>query len=68
MGRAQHLFSNFRGPWEIRVEAANLPAVRFWRSTVSSCSGGEYTEQILNSDRHTGTLFCFTSTEREELK
>jgi len=42
---AFHLWDAFAGPWLVRVVAANLPALSFWRGAVERYTGGRYDEQ-----------------------
>jgi predicted acetyltransferase len=39
-GAALALFAAFPGRWEVRVRAANEPALRFWSRAIEACVGG----------------------------
>ena len=61
MAAAQRIFSTHPGPWEVRQANANAGATLFWRSVISSYTGGAFTEEVLNDERWHGPVQRFTS-------
>ncbi|RHW38027.1 GNAT family N-acetyltransferase [Neobacillus notoginsengisoli] len=57
---AQQLFAMFQGKWRITQIQANEPAKAFWRKTIRSYTGGDYTE---HTDDHGRTIQEFTTVE-----
>ncbi|OLS36855.1 GNAT family N-acetyltransferase [Bacillus sp. MRMR6] len=45
---AAELFRMFPGKWHITQIEKNVPAQAFWRSTISSFTGGKFTEKFVN--------------------
>jgi predicted acetyltransferase len=43
---ADQVFKTFPGVWEISIIPENTEALAFWRKTISSFTGGKYTEEI----------------------
>ncbi|MGE5674507.1 MAG: GNAT family N-acetyltransferase [Mycobacterium leprae] len=41
---ATQVFRRYPGRWEVRQEAGNLPAQRFWRSVIGGFTGGRFEE------------------------
>lgn len=55
------LFDVYPGPWEVRVIAENSAAKSFWRAVIDRYTGGAFIESQLDTDRHRGTLYTFSS-------
>lgn len=50
LGRAlaTHIWDLYRGPWIVRVYQRNVPALPFWRTAISTYTGGRFHEEVLN--------------------
>jgi predicted acetyltransferase len=58
---ARALFKRFRGPWEVRERAANLPAIAFWRHVIGRHTGGQFREVSWADHSWQGPVQMFTS-------
>jgi predicted acetyltransferase len=58
---AARLFDMFPGRWEVREEAKNLAAQRFWRTIIDRYARGRYEESIVDDDRWKGPVQSFDS-------
>jgi predicted acetyltransferase len=58
---ARRLFAARPGTWEVSVLPANQVALRFWRSTVSGCTGASFEQIEGNGARWQGPILRFTS-------
>lgn len=59
----RQLFNQFPGLWEVAQMPNNLPAIRFWRSTIQKLTNGQYTEvqkKIQNPHPHEMIIQQFT--------
>lgn len=56
---ARWLFDRFRGPWEVRQEAANHAATAFWRRVVGRYTDGRFEELQLDDERWHGPVQRF---------
>jgi predicted acetyltransferase len=43
---AGQIFKKFPGTWEVSIIPENVGALTFWRKTISSFTGGKYSEEI----------------------
>jgi len=59
---ATHIWDLYRGPWIVRVYQKNLPALPFWRTAVSSYTGGRFHEEVLSVRDRPWSYFSFDST------
>jgi predicted acetyltransferase len=59
---AAWLFDRFRGPWEVRQKADNLPATAFWRRAIRRYTDGKFTEEHLDDPRWRGPVHRLNST------
>lgn len=57
---AYRLFDRFPARWEVRHDASNLPAERFWREAIAAYTSGNF-ERITDDPRWDGTAYRFTS-------
>ncbi|MEZ5558616.1 MAG: hypothetical protein R3E86_08765 [Pseudomonadales bacterium] len=60
---ANHLWDLYRGPWVVRVYQRNLPALPFWRATVSAYTDGRFVERILSVRDRPWSYFSFDSAD-----
>jgi predicted acetyltransferase len=58
---ARELFGRFRGPWEVRERAANVPAIAFWRRVIERHTGGQFREVSWADEAWQGPVQLFTS-------
>jgi predicted acetyltransferase len=58
---ARALFARFRGPWEIRERAANVPAIAFWRRVIERHTEGRFQEVNWADHAWQGPVQLFTS-------
>ncbi|MEO8027104.1 MAG: GNAT family N-acetyltransferase [Bryobacteraceae bacterium] len=58
---AELIWDQYPGNWLVRVLDANVTAVPFWRSTVSSQSGGSHTEETRDVNGRPWRFFQFVS-------
>jgi predicted acetyltransferase len=56
---ARVLFNRFRDHWEIRVMAANLDALAFWRKVINRYTDGQFEEVQWNDARWRGPVQFF---------
>jgi predicted acetyltransferase/uncharacterized protein (DUF983 family) len=56
------LFDRFRGRWEIRETAENVPAQQFWRRIVGEYTGGRFEETVFDRDDERFVLQTFDNT------
>ncbi len=55
------VWNEHRGKWLVRVLEANAPAVRFWRTVISSYSSGSYQEEARTVNGLAWRFFTFVS-------
>jgi predicted acetyltransferase len=56
---AAAVFSAHPGRWQVGQMTANLAAQAFWRRTISACTGGRFTEDVLASGWWQGVVQRF---------
>ena len=56
---ARHVFDCFRGRWEVREVANNLPAQAFWRRIIARYSGGSFEDHLWDDERWRGPVQTF---------
>lgn len=56
---ARMLFDRFRGRWEVRIMAANLGALSFWRKVINRYTDGQFEEVHWNDARWRGPVHFF---------
>ena len=49
-------FARFPGLWQVTQVPENLPAVAFWRATISRFTGGRFEERVLPDPQEEGDL------------
>jgi predicted acetyltransferase len=55
------VFSAHPGRWQVGEMTANHAAQAFWRRTITACTGGRFTEEVLASGWWQGVVQCFES-------
>lgn len=58
---AEALFERTPAQWEVSVRLSNAPACAFWRRVISSYTGGDFREVMVESDDWHGPVFTFDS-------
>jgi predicted acetyltransferase len=53
------VFAAHPGRWQVGQMTANLAAQAFWRRTISACTGGRFTEDVLGTGWWQGVVQCF---------
>jgi predicted acetyltransferase len=61
MAAAHRIFSMHPGTWEVRQGNANVAATLFWRATISTFTGGAYSEELVDDEHWRGPVQRFTS-------
>ena len=56
---AAAVFAAHPGRWQVGQMAANHAAQAFWRRVIASCTGGQFSEQVLSSGWWQGVVQCF---------
>jgi len=56
---ATTMFDRFRGPWQVREMANNLPAHAFWRRTIGDYMQGKYEERTYDEEAWRGPVQFF---------
>lgn len=56
---ANHIWSQYRGPWLVRVYQGNLPAVPFWRRVVGAYAATRYREEARTVNGRQWSYFSF---------
>ncbi|MEM7365160.1 MAG: GNAT family N-acetyltransferase [Pseudomonadota bacterium] len=56
---AQDLWERYPGPWLVRVFQPNLPAIPFWRNTISRYSQGAFEEVVHEKNGFPWSHFSF---------
>lgn len=59
---AKLVFRKFPGNWEVAQMETNIPAIHFWRKTISAFTKGRYVETFVDSDTWRGPVQTFRST------
>jgi predicted acetyltransferase len=60
---AAHLWLQYPGSWLVRVYQGNTPAMRFWASTISACTGGRYREAVRSISGKPWSYFTFAPSD-----
>ena len=45
---AIHLFTLYKGDWQVQQRENNIPAQKFWRSVIEEYTNGDFTERMVN--------------------
>ena len=64
---ASYLWHRHPGPWLVRVFQPNLPALPFWRKTISEFSDGRFEEGVLQKNGHPWAHFTFDSRDAQRI-
>lgn len=56
---ATAVFNKFPAKWEVRVNAPNLPAKKFWQQTIAEYTHNQFEEIALDNDDWQGPVYCF---------
>ena len=60
---ASDLWHRYPGPWLVRVFQPNLPALPFWRKTISGFSEGKFEEAVVRKNEQLWSYFTFESSD-----
>lgn len=56
---AERVWRLYPGPWLVRVFQGNVPALPFWRRTISAYTGGEFREEVRQVSDRAWSYFTF---------
>jgi predicted acetyltransferase len=60
---AAYVWHQYPGSWLVRVYQGNTPAMRFWASAISACTGGDFSESVRSIAGKPWSYFTFESVD-----